>query len=184
MDDATLWIDSDVARSVPKVRQLAELAQTKGVRVVVHAQVHLEQCRQVREDAARRGRPFAPERIQSFLDQLGIEVIEARIDRTTAEAWAELIHTRFPTETAWRQAKLSTVRARLPDGTTVTADRVPFTTDWHVALEVERRRGFVAVEDRGEEWRALREASPKRALSFTEAMAWLAAKADSGAPRA
>jgi predicted kinase len=110
----TLWIDSDVARSVPKVRQLAELALAKGVKVVIHAQVHLEQCRQVRAEAARKGRPFSQERIQAFLDQLTIEVAEAMIDRATAEAWAELIHQRFPADDAWKRAKLDAVRARLP----------------------------------------------------------------------
>jgi hypothetical protein len=176
MSDATLWIDSDVARSVLKVRQLAELAQAKGVKVLVHAHVHLEQCRQVREQAARDGRVFSPERNQSFLDQLGIDIAEARIDRATAEAWAELLHRRFPDSAAWKSAKLSTVRARLPEQASITADRVPFTTDWLVALEVERREDFIAVEDQGEEWRALREGSPKRALSYEEALAWLRAK--------
>lgn len=179
MNEATLWIDSDVARSVPKIRRLAELAQTKGVKVVVHAQVHLEQCRQVREHAARTGRPFSPERIASFLDQLGVEVASATLDRATAEAWAELLHVRFPTEAAWKQAKLGAVHARLPEEA-VTADRVPFTTDWLVALEVERRGEIIAVEDRGEEWRALREATPKRALAYDEAIAWLTAQGDVG----
>ena len=55
---------------------------------------------------------------------------------------------------------------------------MPFTTDWLVALEVERREVFIAVEDKGEEWRALREASPKRALFYEEAVAWLASQND------
>ncbi len=182
MSEATLWIDSDVARSAKRVRQLAELAQVKGVKVVVHAQVHLEQCRQTRELAAKAGKPFAPERMQSFLDQLGVEIAEAKLDRATAEAWAELLHNRFPTDEAWKQAKLGAVRARLPDEASITADRVPFTTDWLVALEVERSGGLIAVEDKGEEWRRLRELDPKRALSYEEAITWLGSHGDMGLP--
>lgn len=181
MAEATLWIDSDIARSSKKVRQLAELAQSKGVKVEVHAQVHLEQCRQVREHAAKNGKPFAPELIQTFLQQVGVEVAEARLDRGTAEAWAELLHQRFPTDEAWKRAKLDTVLARLPKEAQITGDRVPFTTDWLVALEAERRGVFIAVEDKGEEWRRLRELDPKRAFSFDEAMAWLGAREDVGA---
>jgi hypothetical protein len=76
----------------------------------------------------------------------------------------------------------SSVRARLPDEASVTADRVPFTTDWLVALEVERRGAFITVEDKGEEWRALREASPKRALTYAEALAWLTSQDDAVHP--
>ena len=39
---------------------------------------------------------------------------------------------------------------------------------------------FIAVEDKGEEWRALREGSPKRALSYDEAITWLALQEDAG----
>jgi hypothetical protein len=178
MVEATLWIDSDVARSVPKVRQLAELAQAKGVKVVVHAHVHLEQCRQVREEAARVGKTFSPERMHTFLNQLGVEIAEAKIDRASAEAWAELLHERFPTSDAWKRAKLDAVRGRLPVDAALKADEVPFTTDWLVALEVERRGEVIAVEDQGPEWRRLRELSPKQALTFEEAMDWLRSRED------
>jgi len=149
MTVATLWIDSDIARQTRKVAELAELAQVKGVRVVVHAHVHMEQCRQVREEAAKNGKVFAQERITSFLDQLNVEVEPATIDRTTAEAWAELLHQRFPRGEDWKRAKLSTVKARLPDDAKIRANDVPFTTDWLVALEVERRGVLIAVEDKG-----------------------------------
>ena len=145
--------------------------------MLAHAQVHLELCRQARE---RAGDAFDPQLIDSFLDGLGIAIAEAKLDRTTAEGWAEMIHRRYPTDAAWKAAKLSVVRARLPDDASVSADRVPFTTDWLVALEVERREVFIAVEDKGEEWRALREGSPKRALSYEEAVAWLTAHDDTG----
>jgi hypothetical protein len=61
---------------------------------------------------------------------------------------------------------------------------VPFTTDWLVALEVERRGMFIAVEDKGEEWRKLRDLDPKRALSYEEAILWLTSQDDVGAPPA
>jgi hypothetical protein len=174
-----LWLDSNVARSPHKVRQLANLARTKGIAVLAHAQVHLELCRQIR---LRAGAAFDPRVIDSLLATLGIVIAEAKLDRAIAESWAEQLHARYPTDGDWKRAKLSSVRSRLPDEATITADRVPFTTDWLVALEVERREAFITVEDRGEEWRALREASPKRALSFDEAMAWLAARETVGAP--
>jgi hypothetical protein len=176
-----LWLDSDVAWSITKVTKLATLAKRKGITVFVHAHVHLEQCRQIRERATA-AKPYAPERINSFLDQLDIKIAEAKIDRATAEAWAELLYNRHPKEVDWKRAKLSSVRARLPDEASVTAAKVPFTTDWLVALEVERRGAFIAVEDKGEEWLALRESSPKRALFYNEAIAWLEAQ-DDAAPR-
>ncbi len=179
MSSAELWVDSNVARSAEKVRTLARLARTKGIAVLAHAQVHLELCRQAR---MRKGAAFDPTWIDSLLEGLGITIAEAKLDRAAAEAWAEQLHARYPTDGDWKRAKLSSVRASLPDDAGVSADRVPFTTDWLVALEVERRGVFIAVEDRGEEWRALREASPKRALTYDEALAWLASHQDVQAP--
>jgi hypothetical protein len=46
-----------------------------------------------------------------------------------------------------------------------------------MSLEVERQGYYVAVEDRGEEWAGLRAATPKRALTYEEALAWLRARA-------
>ena len=41
-----LWLDSSIIRlGSSKLEALAELARRKGVRVVVHAHVHLEICR-------------------------------------------------------------------------------------------------------------------------------------------
>jgi len=175
--DRELWLDANVARSPQKVRRLANLARTKGIAVLAHAQVHLELCRQARQ---RAGSAFDPQIIDSLLLGLGITIAEAKLDRPTAETWAAMIHHRYPTDDAWKAAKLSVVRARLPEDASVSADRVPFTTDWLVALEVERREVFIAVEDKGEEWRALREGSPKRAFSYEEAVAWLTAHDDVG----
>ena len=181
MSRPVLWLDSDVARSVRQTRQLAELARTKEIRVVVAAQVHLEQCRQVRENAARRGVPFVPQKIDELLRQTGIDVEPTTFDRITAEAWAELLHARYPGEAAWRQAKLDAVKARLPEATT--PDRVPMATDWLVALEVERSGGFIAVNDQGPEWRHLRAHDPPRAMRFEEALAWLKAQPEPPSPR-
>lgn len=167
---AELWLDSNVARSVPKVRQLAELAKRKGVQVLVHAQVHLEICRQQRE---RLGAAFSQERVTTFLDQLGIEVAAAQLDRAAAERWAEILDRRYPSSDAWKKAKLSAVKAKLPDDAVLPAHRVPMTTDWLIALEVQHRGAIIAVQDQGEEWGALRAAMPKRALSYDEALRWL-----------
>jgi hypothetical protein len=56
------------------------------------------------------------------------------------------------------------------------------TTDWLVALAVEDHDGIIAVEDKGEEWRGLRDALPKRALGLDECRAWLQALPDSPGP--
>lgn len=157
------------------MRELSKLAQRKGIAVVVHAQVHLEICRQVR---VREGAEFSQDLIDSFLETHRVPVIEAQLDRSTAEAWAELLQKRFPTSEAWKKAKLSAVKARLPSEAEVNAHRVPMTTDWLIALEVERRGSYIAVEDKGEEWRALRDMTPKRALFYDEAVQWLSEQPD------
>jgi hypothetical protein len=175
MDKPLLWLDSNVARSPGKVRELSKLAQQKGISVVVHAQVHLEICRQVR---VREGAEFSQELIDSFLETHRVPVIGAQLDRSAAESWAELLQKRFPTSEAWKKAKLSAVKARLPSEAEVNAHRVPMTTDWLIALEVERRGSYIAVEDKGEEWKALREMTPKRALSYEEALRWLSEQRD------
>src|SRR4051794_6532985 len=73
MSSPTLWLDSNVARSPADIRELVKQAGPKGIRVVVPAQVHLEICRQVRE---RTGMQFSQQLVDSFLGQLGIDVIE------------------------------------------------------------------------------------------------------------
>jgi hypothetical protein len=121
---------------------------------------------------------FSDGYIQSSLEQLGIEVVEATLDRATAEVWARLLDQRYPTGEAWGQAKLDAVRARLPVGANLPSERVPMTTDWLIALEVERQCATVAVDDKGIEWMALREMSPCCALSYDEAMRWLQVRGD------
>jgi hypothetical protein len=176
MNNPCLWLDSNVAWSPGKVRALATLAEKKGVRVVVHAQVHLEIWRQRN---VRDGAEFDAQMIGSFLHQLGIQVFDAMLDRTAAERWGERLAQRYGNE--WPRAKLEAVKARLPDGTSLPARRVPMTTDWLVALAVEDHDGFIAVEDKRGEWATLRDATPKRALTFEECLAWLEALPDSPA---
>jgi hypothetical protein len=172
MSSPTLWLDSNVARSVKDVRELTKRAGPKGIRVVVPAQVHLEICRQVRE---REGMLFSQSLIDTFLAQVGIEVIDTRLDRSTAEAWAEMLNQRFSTSEAWKAAKLTSVKAKLPEETTLPASKVPMTTDWWIALAVERDTdAFIAVEDKGEEWKALRALG--RAFSYADALLWLDAQ--------
>ncbi|WP_224245313.1 hypothetical protein [Hyalangium gracile] len=172
MSSPTLWLDSNVARSPADIRELVKRAGPKGIRVVVPAQVHLEICRQVRE---KTGTQFSQQLIDTFLAQNGIEVVEARLDRTTAETWAEMLNQRFLTSELWKAAKLSSVKAKLPEGTTLPASRVPMTTDWWMALAVERdANAVIAVEDKGEEWRALRALG--RAFSYEDALRWLDAQ--------
>jgi hypothetical protein len=177
-----LWLDSSVVLGLKKsqLRELTDLAREKGIRVVVHAHIHLEMCRNLREKMRIRDMEFSPSYIQSHLDQLRIEVAEAALDRAAAEGWALLLDQRYSTEGAWLKAKLDAVRARLPEGTHLRADRMPMTTDWLVALEIERQGAYVAVCDEGIEWKALREMNPCRALSYDEAMRWLQGRVDAG----
>lgn len=175
MSDLWLWLDANVARNPTNVRTIQELAQKKGIAVVVPAQVHLEICRQMRE---KKGAAFSQDRITSFLDQLGIQVVDTKLDRGTAEEWAALLNQRYPTSDAWKAAKLSAVKARLPEDASCPAKRVPMTTDWLIALEVEQRGSYVAVEDKGEEWSGLRAMSPRRALSYSETLQWLSEQPD------
>lgn len=171
----TLWLDSSVAFSATKVRTIGELARAKEVKVVVSAHIHLEQYRKTREVAARKGDSFSVLRFRSVLATFNIEVADLHMDMLAAEAWGELLHVRYPSSDAWKAAKLACVRARLPGDTTLPGERVPMTTDWLIALEVERRGAYVAVGDQGEEWAALRAASPKRAFTYEETLAWLRA---------
>ena len=178
-----LWLDTSVVRlGGSKLRPLADLARKKGVRVVVHAHVHLEACRYYRGSRRARGLDFTESAISTSLDQLGIKVADATLDRVAAEAWAALLDLRYPNDDAWQKAKLETVRTRLPEGVLLPANEVPMTTDWLVALEIERRDAWVAVRDNGPEWRALREAQPGRALTYPETMAWLESRADAEPP--
>lgn len=175
-----LWLDTSVLRQLnrSKLRELAKLAEDKGVRLVVHAHIHLEYCRYLRGTMRSRGLAFEPSWVRTSLDQLKIDVADARLDRRTAEAWASLLDERYPDDDAWQAAKLDAVRARLPEGARFKADRVPMTTDWLVALEVERTGAWMAVRDDGPEWSALRDATPPRALSYEEAIAWLTSRAE------
>jgi hypothetical protein len=51
------------------------------------------------------------------------------------------------------------------------------TTDWWIALAVESdAAAFIAVEDKGEEWRELRTLG--RAFSYAAALKWLEAQPD------
>ncbi len=171
-----LWLDSNVARSPNKIRELFEKASPKGIRIVVPAQVYLEICRQVRE---REGTKFSQELFDSFLEQKGIKVIGAQLDRATAATWAELLNRRYATSDEWKTAKLKSVKAKLPDDAVIPAERVPMTTDWWIALAVEHDAdAFIAVEDKGEEWRFLRQKG--QAGSFEDTLKWLETQPDAG----
>lgn len=172
-----LWLDSSVIHlGGRKLDELAKLAKSKGVKVVVHAHIHLETCRRLRESKRAKGEAYSQSHVTTSLDQLGIAIADVTFDRATAEAWAESLGRRYPTSADWKRAKADSVRARLPAGATVPASEVPMTTDWLVALEIERRGDVVAVEDKGEEWQILRSADPCRAFTYDAAMTWLGAR--------
>ena len=175
----SLWIDTNVARSVTDLRTLCRLAQRKGVRVVVHPQVYLERRRQMRADCARDGREFSEVSFDGFLRQQHIEVRPLVLDQETAGAWADALHLRYPSNETWEAAKKATLGGDLRAGFRVEPGDMPMTTDWLIALVVERDAAArIITRDEGEEWRVLREATPPRALRWEEAIAWLEALAD------
>lgn len=153
-----------------KLRELAQLAQRKQVRVVVHPHIHLEMCRYLRENPRR---PFSQHFINQSLELLGITIEDFNLTKELAEQFATMLHHRYPTDDKWKNAKLSAVRARLPSDANAKADDIPMTTDWWVALEVENRNGYIAVEDKGAEWIAMREMKPQRAMNYEGCMRWL-----------
>lgn len=170
-----LWLDTNVAWSPTRVRQICTLARRKGIPVVVHAQVHLEIWRQ---RVIKDGSKFSPQMMESFLETNDIRVRALTQDQETSEKWGAILAERFPDDRDWKHAKLSSVRARLPDDAAVSLADVPMTTDWLIALAVETDGGYVAVEDKGAEWDALRATEPKRAMSYEETLIWLASRED------
>ncbi|WP_437756663.1 hypothetical protein [Sorangium sp. So ce1389] len=166
-----LWIDTNVARSVTAIEELCSLAGRKGVEVVVHAQVYLERRRQMR---VRAGVRFSEARFDSFLRQCGIQIIDIHLDHPTAARWADSLCQRYPTDSDWELAKQRTLGGELSADFKIIPGKMPMTTDWLIALAVEEHAASrVITHDEGEEWRQLREAEPRRALRWDEAVAWL-----------
>jgi hypothetical protein len=174
-----LWVDTNSARSAPGLRDLARLARAKGVSVVVNPQVYLERRRQMRVET---GTAFRPVAFDDFLAQHGIEVPPLVLDQTTAAAWADVLYARYPTSDAWESAKKSTIGGQLRAGFQVLPGDMPMTTDWLIALVVERDvEARIITSDDGEEWRELRLMQPPRALSWAEAIGWLRGLPDAAA---
>ena len=166
-----LWIDTNKARSADRLTGLARLARRKQVEVVIHAQVYLEARRQER---VRRGAAFNELLFDDFLLTQKIVVHDLVFDQATAATFADALHRRYPTNEAWEHAKKQTLGGELRAGFKVEPGKMPMTTDWLIALAVELDpESRIITEDGKEEWRHLREAKPKRALGWDEAVAWL-----------
>jgi hypothetical protein len=166
-----LWIDTNAARKTRPIRDLYRLARSRGIEVVVHAQVYLEMRRQMRVLA---GDGFSATRFDDFLRTVGIRVIAIHLDHPTSAQWADALSLRYPSDAAWERAKQQTLGGILRASFEVEPGQMPMTTDWLIALAVEGDAGSrVITHDDGEEWRLLREAEPKRVLSWEEAVAWL-----------
>ena len=136
MSEVTLWLDTNVAWSAQNVRTLGKLALKKGVRVVVHAHVYLENWRQMRVE---KKEAFSAQLIITLLKQYKITVFEMVLSQTVAERWGELLAKRYPAADDWSKAKLRSIKARLDDETSIREKKPPMTTDWLVALAVESR---------------------------------------------
>ena len=171
-----LWLDTNVAFSPARLRTLCDLARRKRVEVAVHPQVYLERRRQMR---AQTGTSFDEAVFDAFLRRAGIVVPSFTLDQPTAAAWADLLHRRYPTHDAWESAKQRTLGGELRAGFAVSPGRMPMTTDWLIALSIEPEPSWrVITDDKGEEWCALRDADPCRALRWDDAVAWLEALPD------
>ncbi|HZH15906.1 MAG TPA: hypothetical protein VE057_16265 [Archangium sp.] len=169
-----LWIDSNVSRNPKNLRELTRLARGKPVTIVVHPQVYLERRRQMQVKCADEGKLFSSNLFDDLLGQLGVHVFEMRFDRSLASTWADLLFQRYRTHQAWETAKKGTIGGTLKEGFEVEPGRMPMTTDWLIALEVEHDpNSLIVTEDQGEEWKVLREVQPRRALSLQEAFDWL-----------
>ncbi|MRG90488.1 hypothetical protein [Polyangium spumosum] len=165
-----LWLDTNCARSAPRLRKLQPLAREKGVTVVIHPQVYLERRRQMRVE---KGDAFSSQVFDDLVvKQLGIEVSKLELAQSLAAAWADTLYDRYPTAEAWEGAKQKSLGGELRKGFEVPPGDMPMTTDWLVSLLVESDpTARIVTHDDGEEWRALREA--KRVLSWNEAITWL-----------
>jgi hypothetical protein len=180
-DVARLWLDTNVTRSSKRIAQLRSLARRKGVRLIIHPQVYLERRRQMR---AKTGPLFDPVAFDDFLKLEGIEVPEFVLDQATAATWADTLHERYPKDEAWELAKKRTLGGELRAGFSTLPGDMPMTTDWLIALVVEHDPSswVITNENRGEEWRCLREAQPCRALRWDEAITWLNSLPDAPEP--
>lgn len=164
-----LWIDTNCARSVADLREIARLARGKGVPLVIHPQVYLERRRQMRVE---KGSQFNPTLFDGFLAAQEIRVPPFVLDQPLAATWADALYERYPTLAAWEGAKQKTLGGVLEGGFEVLPGDMPMTTDWLISLLVAGDPSArIVTHDDGEEWRALREA--KRVLSWHEAIAWL-----------
>jgi hypothetical protein len=169
-----LWIDTNRARSVLDLRELARLARAKGVEIAIHPQVYLERRRQMRAACTKKGTPFKAAAFDGFLSQQRIVVVDVLFDQRTAAAWADELDRRYPTDEAWEGAKNATIGGQLRADYQVVPGKVPMTSDWLIALVIERDPvARIITHDEGEEWRELRGMQPPRALSWSDAMAWL-----------
>jgi hypothetical protein len=164
-----LWIDTNQARSAKALRDLAQLAKSRGVVCVIHPHVYFERRRQER---VLRGAAFSPAVFDSFLDAAGILCPGLPFDRERVIGWADTLAARYPSEQAWMAAKLATLGGELKKGYAVMPSSVPMTMDWIIALEVEiDEDSRVLTADTGEEWRALRDT--KRLVNWEGAVQWL-----------
>jgi hypothetical protein len=166
---AALWIDSSVARQPRVLRELTDLAKGRGVPVLVHAHVHLEMNRHLRTEKRDR---YSHAMIREYFKGQRIQVSDMHLDEAAADRWAERLSQRYPTMADWEEAKKSTLGGTLRKEYVQEPGKMPMTTDWWVALQVEDAvEDRVAVDDQGGEWQSLRDAG--RALDSEAAKQWL-----------
>lgn len=145
------------------------MAKERGVRVAVHAHVHLELCRHLR---TKLRATYSPSVIRTYLEQQAVDIEAMTLDLVTAERWAERLAERYETLDSWENAKLSTLGGALRRDFVNEPGRMPMTTDWWVALMVEDNpEDRVAVDDQGGEWQTLRASG--RALTADQTKEWL-----------
>ncbi|WP_437317853.1 hypothetical protein [Sorangium sp. So ce385] len=138
---------------------------------MIHAQVYLERRRQQHVES---GEQFSGTAFDDFLMVHRIRVVDIHLDQPTAARWADELCQRYPTDAEWELAKHRTLGGELIADFKIIPGKMPMTTDWLIALAVEEdAESRIITHDKHEEWRRLRDAEPRRVLSWDEAVTWL-----------
>jgi len=103
----------------------AAVDRGKALRLLVPVTAHTEKITHLRRTP---GRPYDATVVQKALEDAGIEILP--LDAEIANAVAEHICARFPTDEAWQDAKWRRLHGDAPRGV---GNKPPATIDWYTA---------------------------------------------------
>lgn len=169
-----LWFDANALfRKPAELREISELARSRGVTPAICAQVYLERRHQRHMQVLSKGLEFDPVLFDGYYTAM-FDLIEISLDRRTAGRWADKLAGRYHSRSEWRAATLATLGGQLKAEFKDSPSRVPMTTDWWIALQAEDDPlDYVVCHESGEEWRRLRD--QKRIFTWDQAQDWLKA---------